>query len=421
LALTMASKFAVVYGIPNEFPEVLKAFTREVLRVKPANINDFAVKYFERKAQGLPEDEGGGAEQKIDSDDVEMIVRELFTRYDTDNNLFLDPREFKNLMSDLQARMGFPPDEVYRFLAEADMNADGQIEYEEFIPLALQIVQSIYAKKVVETHASEVTSTAQNLVHGMSRDELTRCIDTMFQEMDTDNTGVLSRAAFVQALQAMELGLTRRELNAVMFQVDVDQDGFVSYREFTRFAFELLQKLTSMRLLESEMESDQFAQYLADLLRSRDLEGTGVLKIEDLKDLLHEANLGLSRLQIYSVLSEATVDDTGMVQYLTFIPRATGVIRAMLSFQQNIEQVDDDAEIIASLEAGLSALPSPCPVQQLVQCLESLGLAPREVAAVVNAAQESARGAGAGTVDPRSIISDVWRIVKTVRTHASAF
>ena len=46
-------------------------------------------------------------------------------------------------------------------------------------------------------------------------------------------------------------------------QVDVDQDGFVSYREFTRFAFELLQKLTSMRLLESEMESDQFAQSAA--------------------------------------------------------------------------------------------------------------------------------------------------------------
>merc|ERR1719326_1984803 len=213
----------------------------------------------------------------------------------------------------------------------------------------------------------------------------------------------------------MELGLTRRELNAVMFQVDVDQDGFVSYREFTRFAFELLQKLTSLRLLESEMESDQFAQYLADLLRSRDMEGTGVLKIEDLKDLLHEANLGLSRLQIYSVLSEATVDENGMVSYLTFIPRATGAIRAMLSFQQNLEQVpvDDDTEIIASLEAGLSALPSPCPVAQLVQCLESLGLAAREVQAVVNAAQESARGASAGTVDPRSIISDVWRIVKT--------
>ena len=54
-----------------------------------------------------------------------------------------------------------------------------------------------------------------------------------------------------------------------------------------------------------------------------------------------------------------------------------------------------------------------------MQCLESLGLAPREVAAVVNAAQETARGASAGAVDPRGIISDVWRIVKTVRAESA--
>ena len=44
-------------------------------------------------------------------------------------------------------------------------------------------------------------------------------------------------------------------------QVDEDQDGFISYREFARFAYDLLQKLTSLRLLETEMEQDQFAQY----------------------------------------------------------------------------------------------------------------------------------------------------------------
>merc|ERR1719506_2789558 len=132
----------------------------------------------------------------------------------------------------------------------------------------------------------------------MSREELQSCIGTMFAEIDVDQTGMLSRGNFVQALQSMELGLTRRELNAIMFQVDEDQDGFVSYREFARFAFDLLQKLTSLRLLESEMENDQFAQYLADLFKSRDLEEHGILPVEDMRDLFHEANLGLGRLQI---------------------------------------------------------------------------------------------------------------------------
>ena len=42
----------------------------------------------------------------------------------------MDPGEFKALMQDLQQRLDFPRDEILLFLAEADMNADGKIEYE---------------------------------------------------------------------------------------------------------------------------------------------------------------------------------------------------------------------------------------------------------------------------------------------------
>jgi Ca2+-binding EF-hand superfamily protein len=420
----MASKFAVNYGIPKEFPEVLKAFTREVLRVQPSNINEFAVKYFERKAQGVAEDAGasGGAGMgpAVDVGDVENIVRDLFQRYDEDNSKSLDPREFKTLMTDLQNRMGFPPDEIYRFLAEADQNADGMIEYEEFIPLALQIVQSIYAKKALEAHVDHVEQQAQTLVHGMSRDELTSCVQTMFEEIDVDGTGLLSRTQFVQALQGMELGLTRKELNAIMFQVDEDQDGFVSYREFARFAYDLLQKLTSLRLLETEMEQDQFAQYLADLFKSRDMNLTGSLAIEDMRELLHEASLGLTRMQIHTILSEAPKDEDApeKVRYVNFIPRATAIIRAMLSFQQAFSAVDDDQEVIQALESAINSLPSPCPMAKLQGCLESCGLSQREVMAVVNAAMHSAKG---GMCDPAHVATDAWKIVKSVRVHASAF
>merc|ERR550537_1249020 len=102
---------------------------------------------------------------------------DLFHKYDRDGNQFLDPQEFKALMEDLQERLDFPKDEVFRFLAEADMNSDGMIEYEEFIPLALQIIQGMYAKKRLEMHMTEVNKTAESmLVHGMSREELTQLV-----------------------------------------------------------------------------------------------------------------------------------------------------------------------------------------------------------------------------------------------------
>merc|ERR1719487_355288 len=110
-----------------------------------------------------------------------------------DGNGYLDPQEFKALMMDLQKRMDFPPDEVYRFLSEADMNSDGMIEYEEFIPLALQIIQGMYAKKRFEQHMADVDQHAEDLlVHGMSRQELTDLVSSIFERMDQDKSGFLN-------------------------------------------------------------------------------------------------------------------------------------------------------------------------------------------------------------------------------------
>ena len=40
------SKYGKQYSVPKEFPSVLKAFTREVLRSQPADIWEFGAQYF---------------------------------------------------------------------------------------------------------------------------------------------------------------------------------------------------------------------------------------------------------------------------------------------------------------------------------------------------------------------------------------
>mmetsp|Transcript_36 Transcript_36/g.96 ORF Transcript_36/g.96 Transcript_36/m.96 type:complete len:426 (-) Transcript_36:143-1420(-) len=346
----MSSKFARQFQIPPEYPDILKDFTREVLRNQPPNIIEFGAKYFDCLAQGLPSDVGAAKpapeqaqETDLSLDEVEAIIQDLFKKYDKDTNHYLDPAEFKSLMSDLQQRLEFPKDEILRFLAEADMNADGMIEYEEFIPLALQIIQSMYAKRRLEQKMEDVEQHAEELlVHGMSRAELTELVGSIFERMDQDGSGSLSKQEFVQALTSMELGLTRREINAIMFQIDQDSDGMVSYREFVPFAFDLLQKLTSMRLLETELENDELSQFLHDLFKAKDTEQTGLLHTNDVRDLLHEAMLGLSRMQIFTVISEAETNAENKIQYAPFIPRAVGLIRSMLSFEKSFVQNNED-------------------------------------------------------------------------------
>jgi len=42
----MASKYLQKFPIPEEFPEILMSFTREILRDQPADINEYGALYF---------------------------------------------------------------------------------------------------------------------------------------------------------------------------------------------------------------------------------------------------------------------------------------------------------------------------------------------------------------------------------------
>jgi hypothetical protein len=45
------SKYTVDAKVPPEFPLVLKAFTREVLRAQPTNIYEFGAQYFRQQLE----------------------------------------------------------------------------------------------------------------------------------------------------------------------------------------------------------------------------------------------------------------------------------------------------------------------------------------------------------------------------------
>lgn len=47
------SNYSKEFVIPPEFPEILRGFTREVLRAQPKDINKFAYEYFKKAADEI--------------------------------------------------------------------------------------------------------------------------------------------------------------------------------------------------------------------------------------------------------------------------------------------------------------------------------------------------------------------------------
>lgn len=224
--------------VPDEFPEILKSFTREILRNQPSNIYEFGANYFaEMSAQANMMEMGEGAEQEqlFSAAEMEEYLAGLFLEADGDGNGYLDPSEFKKIM--IAADVGLTTEDIYEIMLVADENGDGKIEYQEFVPIAAEMIQALQAREAMERADEEMLEDAEfaaemYLSRGLTQEDLDSIISSEFENADVNGDGVLSRAEFQEALKAEALGLSNKEIKALMLRVDENDDGVISYQEF---------------------------------------------------------------------------------------------------------------------------------------------------------------------------------------------
>lgn len=346
--------------------QALRDFTRELLRELPASLPDedckqwmldYGAAYFEAKTNVSRGNAGDGALSGDDRSRLAaalsaMTVEELrerittiFLDADRDGNGYLDAREFKDVVQAFTRELGLPSANVRRIMAEADENADGCIEYHEFVPLAVDLIQTLIARQKFEEEKQAredeaVEKSRLFLLHGMSKEELEDVLTEMFRQADTDGSGMLSRSEFRNALKSTKLGLTRREINVLLAEVDTDADGQISYEEFLPLCFNLLVEIVSQEFETASTPSNEaeMKEFFTHLFSSGDVEGRGLLPPHDLAELLRRADLGLTSVQISSLLAEAVVDDDGLVDYNVFAQDAAAIVAALIDVQTNQEK-----------------------------------------------------------------------------------
>merc|ERR1712091_212276 len=80
----------------------------------------------------------------------------------------------------------------------------------------------------------------EQLMYVLPREELEKIMKTVFAKADSDGNGVLDRKEFKKCLKAAELGLTKKDINILLSETDVDGDGMVTYEEFVPLCFNIL-------------------------------------------------------------------------------------------------------------------------------------------------------------------------------------
>jgi len=335
----MVSKYGKDFQVPQDFPSVLKAFTREVLRCQPEDIYEFGANYFTDLYDTVAAEAGGA--RRWTAAELEAFLKRLFDEADADGSGELSRREFKQLMR--EADLGLSAHDIGVIMAQADVNNDGKISYAEFVPVAVELVQSIEARAALEQRSQEaVDSASEYLRTGMTEEELRAIITDVFQKADTDGSGHLSLEEFGQCLKEADIGLTRTEINSLMMTVDEDKDGTVSYEEFAPLCFELLQKI-----MEEEMfrkPTSERAAHLADLFAQQVASGAGTLSQQQLRRALVAADLGLTNIQLATILAE--VDELPVDQ----IDKFATVCATLIAEMETPEKVRMRAEALSQIE-----------------------------------------------------------------------
>ncbi|PNW81221.1 hypothetical protein CHLRE_07g347050v5 [Chlamydomonas reinhardtii] len=360
----MSSTYQKPITIPGDFPAILKAFTREILRAQPSNIYEFGARYFSG-LQGQAEPEGLGRAAPVEPAstshaatskatdveetavmfdiaaltpaELEPILMKLFIEADADRSGFLDRHEFTAVLRN--ANLKLSDRQIRQILAEADENDDDVIQYKEFLPIMVDILQSIKAKEQAKAmmHGVETmvrTEVETMLLHGLPQEELQALMLKVFKKADADGSGQLNRHEFKEALKAAELGLTRKDINLILSHIDVDRDGLVSYEEFIPVCFQVLVERFKDEIVVNDIlgNADELQQMLLGAFRDADPDNTGLLSQRQVKSIFKELSykaLGLTTLQMVSLISQAPTTPDGMVQYIQFVPQAASIIRSM--------------------------------------------------------------------------------------------
>jgi len=401
----MSSQFAVKFTIPVGFPEVLKDFTREVLRAinmdqtcgeTEADMYQFAAEYFSDLATS-------SATPNLSENEILGLARRLFVEADVDNSGTIEAGELEQVMRELASSIGFHRNAdiakiVKEVLTAADSNDDGVVDYYEFLPVAADIIQTVYA---------DVTSRAQDenrMIHQL--------IENIFNAYDDDGSGFLDRAEFHRVFQDLvgELGMNpdyaKRLSDEVLDATDTNADGKVSKAEFTPLAVDIVSAIideaenhkfeeeqnaannpaaalaaaatnyvdAAHQILVHDLTKEELQAALADIFDSADADGSGTLDREEFARCLRDVAVDLTDDEINYLLANVDENDDGVIDFREFQPVAFNLLLQVMA--EEMKEQDESAFAAAQWNADTLSqareLVSNLSTEELAETLESI-------------------------------------------------
>ena len=271
----------------------------------------------------------------------EATLVEWFAEADQGRKGFLSSSDFISIVNKRAGDLGLTHDEIAMMLQYADHNADGVIDYSEFVAMGATLLQTLQARRVARAKNDERKDKAyEEAMATLYATEMRSTMDIVNRRLraaDPENTGLLDRSSFYHAVAHRGNLLSRTEINLLLSNVEVEENGsdLVVYSSVPTLLLQIRHQTARHAAFakgRSELES-----HLLSECKKRDVSNSGSITVAGLEQILENlADHRLNRLQLYSLLAEAKLEynsvlGTETTQYEEYVVVAAAALEEMFS------------------------------------------------------------------------------------------
>jgi len=267
---------------------------------------------------------------EVPAEMLERYLAKLFAVADANGDGVLQPHEFKRLLE--MSGFNFSPETVAKLMNAADVNHDGVIEYDEFIPVALAMLEESKKKQSGGSGSQmpRLSEVPESMLQKYFRD--------LFAVADTNGDGVLQPSEFKRLLEMSGFNFSPQTVAKLMNAADVNHDGVIDYKEFLAVAMEMRRSYLASKsgaqppaprpaLNAQSYSTEMIVQYLQRLFKIADRNGDGVLSPGEFERLLRLSGFNFDAATLRNLTAAADVNHDGVIEYDEFIPVALEILR----------------------------------------------------------------------------------------------
>lgn len=243
---TRATRYQQRQALPPNFAQVLKEYTREVLREQPSDVLVWSAQYFKKLAletdpllaQQPPPEHYAPSVENPELEVMSMKISKVFATMDDGDTGLLYSHLVQRAL--LEAFGLSKAQSLYILSCEyVSINDGGMMDYRQF---ARDCVNAVYYFQSTGYEFPDLSQYGEDAppVHGLSKTELEDELLRVFRATDEEGLGRLPFPMYREALTNAPLQLTQRDLNILFVVAERTSDGYVEYKKEVDQSYELL-------------------------------------------------------------------------------------------------------------------------------------------------------------------------------------